>query len=94
MAESLTHPVFGDLRWEAKSSWWLTQIRLESGEWLDVIVAPGDNDPSDFVRRAAQLYCGAMDAVREILQEAIQKGLLDLYEVWRQEGEPVSLDRE
>ncbi len=44
MAESLTHPVFGDLRWEAKFSWWLTQIRLESGEWLDVIVAPGDDD--------------------------------------------------
>jgi hypothetical protein len=88
MTESLTHPVFGDLQWEGQFSWWFTQIRLESGEWLDVIVDPGDDDPRAFVGRAAQLYCRAMDAEPEILQEAIQQKILDLYETWRQVGEP------
>ena len=88
MTESLTHPVFGDLRWEGRFSWWFTQVRLESGEWLDVIVDPGDDDPSAFVGRAAQLYCQALDAEPEILQEAVQKKISDLYELWRQVGEP------
>jgi hypothetical protein len=34
-----------------------------------------------------QLYCRAMNAEREILEEAVPKRLLDLYETWRQEGE-------
>jgi hypothetical protein len=88
MADSLPHPIFGDLRWEGKYSWWFTQIRLQSGEWLHVIVDPGDDDPSTFVERAAQLYCRAMDAERQILQDAIQSKLLDLYEAWRQQNEP------
>ena len=88
MAEWLTHPVFGDLRWEGEASWWFTQIRQESGEWLDVIIDPDDDDTSAFIERAAQLYCRTMAAEREILQEAIQKGLLNLYDKWRQADEP------
>jgi hypothetical protein len=87
MTESLAHPVFGDLRWEEKFSWWFTQLRQQSGEWMDVIVDPGDHDPSPFVERAAQLYRQAMDAERELLRQAIEKGLLDLCEHWRQEDE-------
>jgi hypothetical protein len=88
MAESLTHPVFGKLKWEENNLWWFTQIRQESGEWLDVIVDPGDDDPSVFVERASQLYRQAMNAERELLQKAIKEKLLDLYETWRQEDEP------
>ena len=34
MADSPTHAVFGELRWEAESSWWFTQMQLPSGDWL------------------------------------------------------------
>jgi hypothetical protein len=85
--ESLTDPVLGELRWETSFSWWFTQIRLPSGEWLDVIIDPGDEDPLAFVRRAARLYSQAMEAEREILGQAIENGLLDLYNEWRREDE-------
>jgi len=88
MAASLTHPVFGDLRWKEKWSWWETKFCPASGKWLDMIVNPGDDDPAVFVERAAELYRRAMAAEREILHEAIQKGLLDLYDEWRRAGEP------
>lgn len=88
MAESLTHPAFGKLKWEETDQWWFTQIRQESGEWLDVIVDPGDDDPTQFVERASQLYRRAMNAERQLLQEAIKDKLFDLYETWRQENEP------
>jgi hypothetical protein len=89
MSRSLTHRVFGELRWEAAFSWWFTQLRLKSGEWLDVIIDPGDeDDPLAFLGRAAQLYSRSLDAERDILQDAIQKGVLSLYEKWRQEHEP------
>ena len=88
MAESLTHAVFGELRWEAESSWWFTQMRLPSGDWLDVIVDPGDEDPSTFIEQAATLFRRAMDAERRILHEAVRGRMLDLYDAWRQEGEP------
>jgi hypothetical protein len=89
MTESLTHPVFGELRWETAFSWWFTQIRRDSGEWLDVIIDPGDEDPFTFLGRAAQLYCRSLNAERVILQEALPKGVLALYEKWRQADEPV-----
>ena len=85
--ESLTDPVLGELRWEAPFSWWFTQIRLASGEWLDVIIDPGDKGPLAFVGRAARLYSRAMEAEQEILGQAIESGLLDLYNQWRQEDE-------
>jgi hypothetical protein len=88
MPESFTHPVFGHLRWEGQYSWWFTQIRLPSGDWLDVIVDPGDDDPIPFVERAAELYRRAMDAERQVLDEAIRRRILDLYEAWRQTDEP------
>jgi len=88
MAESLTHAVFGELRWEAESSWWFTQMRLPSGDWLDVIVDPGDEDPSAFVERAAGLFRRAMDAERRILHEAVRGRVLDLHDAWGREDEP------
>lgn len=88
MAESLTHAVFGELRWEAESDWWFTQVRLPSGDWLDVVVDPGDEDPSAFVEQAAALFRQAMDAERRILHEAVRARVLDLYDAWRQEDEP------
>jgi hypothetical protein len=88
MAESFNHPVFGNLRWFEKCSWWETRICLESGKWIEMIVDPGDDDPAAFVERAAELFRRAMDAERRILEEGIQNGLLDLYDAWRQEDEP------
>jgi hypothetical protein len=88
MAESLTHPVFGELRWEAQYSWWFAQMLLPSGEWLDVIVDPGDDDPAAFLERAAGLFPRAMDAERRIRGEAVKMKVLDLYEHWRREDEP------
>jgi hypothetical protein len=88
MAESLKHTVFGELRWEAESSWWFTQMRLPSGDWLDVIVDPGDEDPSAFVERAATLFRRAMDAGRRILHDAFRTKVFDLRDAWRQNDEP------
>jgi hypothetical protein len=82
------HAVFGELRWEEESSWWFTQLRLDSGEWLDVIVAPGEADPSTFVEQAARLFGRAMAAERKLLHEAVRARILDLYNAWRQEDEP------
>jgi hypothetical protein len=88
MSESLFHPLFGDLKWEPDFSWWFTQIRLASGEWLDVILDPGDDESSAFLERAAPLYLAAMEAERMVLAEAVRQRILELYEHWRQEDEP------
>src|SRR4051812_39466702 len=88
MAESMTRAVFGELRWEAESSWWFTQMRLPSGDWLDVIVDPGDEDPSAFVERAAPLFRRAMDAERRIRHEAVAGWVLELRDAWLQVDEP------
>jgi len=88
MARLLTHPVFGELRWEAEHSRWFTQLLLPSGEWLDVVVDPDNEDPVSFVEHAAQLLSRAIDAERRILADAVQSKLLDLYDHWRQEGDP------
>lgn len=88
MAESLTHPVFGELRWEAENSWWFTQMLRPSGDWLDVIVDPGDEDPAAFVERAATLFRQAMDAERRIRHEVVRGWVLALHDAWRQEDEP------
>src|SRR4051812_6822640 len=87
MADSLTHAVFGELRWEAESSWWFTQMRLPSGDWLDGIVDPGDEDPSAFVERAAPLFRRAMDAERRILHDGVRTKVLELHDAWRQDDE-------
>jgi hypothetical protein len=85
VAESLKHPVFGKLHWEQKYSWWITQIRLPSADWLDVIVNPGDEDRFAFIEPAAKLYRRAMKAERRILRDAIREELLELYnDTWRQ----------
>ncbi|MBY0527948.1 MAG: hypothetical protein K2R98_31410, partial [Gemmataceae bacterium] len=53
MADSLDHPVLGQLRWEAEFSWWITKIPLPSGLHVDLIVAPEDCDRVDFVEQDA-----------------------------------------
>ena len=88
MADWLTHPVFGDLQWQEKFSWWFTQIFLESGKRLDVIIDPSDGEPTEYVERVSQFYCRVMDSERDILREVIKQRLLFLYDVWRQEGDP------
>lgn len=80
--------MFGELRWEAEDSWWFTQMRLSSGDWLDVIVDPGDEAPAAFVERAATLFRRAMDSERRILHEAVRMKVLDLHDAWRQADEP------
>ena len=70
MAESITHTVFGELRWDQKYAWWFAQVRLPSAEQLDVIVNPGDEDRFAFIEPAAKLYRRAMKAERRILRDA------------------------
>ena len=87
--DSITNPVFGNLRWEPQYSWWFTQVSRPSGELLDVIVEPGDGDRVAFLKQAARLYPRVMKAERRILREAIREELLELYnDVWRQGDEP------
>jgi hypothetical protein len=89
VAESITHPVFGELRWDSQRTWWFAQIPLPSGEQVEVIVTPGDEDRIAFVELAAKLYERARKAERRILRDALREELLELYnETWRQGNQP------
>ena len=55
-SEELTHPILGTLSWLPDYSHWFTQLQLPSGEWLDVIVDPGDTDRFEFLPRAGELF--------------------------------------
>ncbi|MCI0458931.1 MAG: hypothetical protein L0Z62_18390 [Gemmataceae bacterium] len=89
-SENLTHPVLGTLGWLPEYSHWFTQLRLPSGEWLDVIVDPGDTDRFEFLPRAAELFRWAFDNERRVLAEAMRAELLELYnDTWRQDDEPI-----
>ena len=89
-SEHLTHPVLGTLGWLPEFSHWFTQLRLPSGEWLDVIVDPADADRFEFLPRAAELFRWAFDHERRVLADAMRVELLELYnDTWRQEDEPV-----
>lgn len=88
--EQLTHPVFGTLGWLTDYSHWFTQLRLSSGEWLDVIVDPGDIDRFTFLPRAAELFRWAFDNEQAVLATAARVELLELYnETWRRGDELV-----
>jgi hypothetical protein len=89
MAETLAHPVFGELRWDRKRSWWFTHdASVPAAKRLDVIVNPGDEDRFAFLEPAAKLYRRALKAERRILRDAIREELLELHnDVWRH-GEP------
>jgi hypothetical protein len=88
--EILSNPVLGELRWEPKYDWWFSQIKLPSGDWLDVIVNPGDGDRYAFIEPAAKLFRWALDNEQRILADALRMELLELYNgAWRQGDEPV-----
>lgn len=85
--ETLHHPTFGELRWDDKGQWWFTQIRDKAGEWLDVVIDPGDGDRLAVVEAAAELYRRAIPEEPRILKQAIKQELLELYnDVWVQDG--------
>jgi hypothetical protein len=87
--ETITHPVFGELRWEVARSVWFTQVRDATGEWIDVSVEPGNGDRFACLDGVADLYSQAMRAERQVLRTAVQKELLELYnDTWRQSDEP------
>jgi hypothetical protein len=89
-SEHLTHSVLGPLGWLPDYAHWFTQLRLPSGEWLDVIVDPGDTDRFEFLTRAAELFRWAFDNERRVLAEAMRAKLLALYnDTWRQSDEPI-----
>jgi hypothetical protein len=89
-SEHLTHPVLGTLGWLPKYSHWFTQLRLPSGDWLDVIVDPGDGDRLGFLPRAAELFQWALSNEPRVLAEGMRAELLELYnDTWRQGDEPV-----
>ena len=81
--ETITHPVFGELRWEEPRSVWFTQVR-DASWMIDVSVDPGENDPIACLDRAADLYSRALRAERQLLRTAIDNYLLELFnENWR-----------
>lgn len=87
-AETFLHPVLGSLGWLPEYTHWFTQLRLPSGEWLDVIVDPGDSDRSEFLPRAAELFQWSFENERRILDECVRTELLELYnDTWRRQDE-------
>ena len=90
MAESITHPDLGELRWDEQSSWWVTEFRLSSGKSLDVFIDPAEEDRLGFLEPAAKLFRWALGSEPSVLREAIRAELLELYnETWRQGSDPV-----
>src|SRR5262245_56822573 len=88
--EVVTHPVFGELRWESARGVWFTQVRDRSGEWIDVSVDPDEGDRVACLDRAAELYLRAMNAERQLLLTAVEKELLPLYnDCWHESLWPV-----
>lgn len=81
--DTITHPVFGRLRWEAQYGYWFAQVRDASGGF-DVIVEPGGADRVAFLDAAADLYARALRAERQLLRTAVDCYLLELYnDGWR-----------
>jgi hypothetical protein len=87
--DTVTHRVFGELRWEAESGWWFAQVRDSTGEWIDVIVQPDGEDRAACLDRAADLYLRAVRAERQLLRTATAHELLELHnDTWRRSDEP------
>jgi hypothetical protein len=87
--ETITHPVFGELRWESERAVWFTQIRDATNEWIDVSIEPEEGDRLARLDRAAELYSRAMRAERQLLRTAVRSELPELYnDTWRQANEP------
>jgi hypothetical protein len=93
MAESsddLTHPIFGTLRWEPDDGTWFTQVHVTSGDVIDLLITPYDEDRFAFLTRASELFQWAMVNERRILAQAVEVELLELYNnTWRRGVEPV-----
>ena len=88
--EDLTHPVLGMLRWQPDDECWYSQVRLASGDAIDLLITPYDEDRFSFLTRAGEVFKWAMANERRILAEAVQVELLELYNsTWRRAGEPV-----
>jgi len=80
--------MLGKLSWLPDFSHWFSQVRQPTGDRLDVIVEPGDDDRHAFIEPAARLFRWAMNHERRILRTAIREELLELYNsTWRQEDE-------
>ncbi len=87
--ETITHPVFGECRWEEERAVWFTQIRDAAGKWLDVSILLDEGDQSAALDRAADLYTRAIQAERQLLCTAAENELLELYnDTWRRSDEP------
>lgn len=87
--ESITHPLFGELRWDDQSESWFAQVRDSAGEWLDVVIEPGDEERHSVVERAASLFQRALPAEPRIQRAAVRQELLELYnDTWRRNDDP------
>jgi hypothetical protein len=89
-AETLDHPVFGPLQWQPDTEYWFGSHCLPTGEQLDLIIEPLDEDRHAFLERAIELFHRALANERRILRVAMKEELLELYnDCWRQSDEPV-----
>jgi hypothetical protein len=85
LAELITHPDLGELRWDEQSSWWCAEFRLPSGQALGVLIDPPEDNRLGFIETAAKLFRWALKAEQRVLRKAIRAELLELYnDTWRQ----------
>src|SRR4051812_37207455 len=83
-SETLTHPVFGKVRWEQQYGWWFAQGRDSTGEWLAVRIDAEEADRLAAIDPAAKLYRRAIRSERRIIKDAIRDKVLELYnDTWR-----------
>lgn len=88
--EFLSHPVLGDLTWQPEYDHWSGERELASGQVLDLIIEPGEQDRRAFIPRAAELFSWALANERKVFADALQAELLELYNSeWREDEAPL-----
>lgn len=83
----MTHPVFGELKWDSSRLSWTVRPFVSSGKKFTVIIKPGRNtEPFEFLETSSRLFATLLDNEATIIREAINTKILALYnETWRQD---------
>src|SRR3990170_1246338 len=85
---TLNVPPIGLLTWREEWGWWEAHVALPSGGRLDVILAPRGDDRVAFALQSAARFQWALENERQVLGDAVDAELLELYDTWRQGDEP------
>jgi hypothetical protein len=87
--EELKHATLGTLRWDAVCSWWIGDLACAGRGDVELVIDAGDDDPRAFLERAAGLLLQTVAAEESVRENAVDTNILEIYETWRHEPEPM-----